>query len=170
MKTEKLVMTAMMMCIIAVTTLFFKIPIPFANGYVHLGDAMIFMAVSILGMKNGAIAAATGSAMGDVLGGFGIWAPWTFVIKGAMAVIMGLFLQTSSKKAVNRIIGMGLSGMWMTAGYFVAEGLIYGNWTVALIGAPWNVGQFVTGMIVAGALSGAIYKTPTRKYFVYREG
>ena len=34
-----------------------KIPIPVTGGYSHMGDCMIFLAVFILGRKNGAIAA-----------------------------------------------------------------------------------------------------------------
>ena len=58
-KTNTIVMTAMMVCLILLTTYIFKIPTPF-QGYVHLGDAMIFLSVLILGKKNGAVAAAFG--------------------------------------------------------------------------------------------------------------
>jgi len=168
MKTDKLVAAGLMICMITVTTMFFKIPIPFAHGYVHAGDAMIFMAVLMLGIKCGVVCAALGSAMGDVLGGFALWAPWTLVIKGAMALIMGLFIFFMAKKIAGRIIGMIAAGIWMTAGYFVAEGIIYGNWVVAMIGIPWNVGQFAVGMAIATALSGALYRTPARKHFAFQ--
>ena len=56
--TFKIVMTALMMCLIMVATMFIRIPIPGTQGYVHLGDAMIFLSVLILGWKYGALAAA----------------------------------------------------------------------------------------------------------------
>ena len=84
-KTNTIVMTAMMLCLVLVTTYTFKIPTPF-QGYVHLGDAMIFLSVLIVGKKYGAVAAAFGSALADLLGGYVAFAPWTFVIKGLMAV------------------------------------------------------------------------------------
>ena len=168
MNTNKLVMASLMTCLIIVATMFFKIPVPFGHGYIHAGDSMIFMAVLLLGIRYGAAAAAVGSAMGDVLGGFAIWAPWTFGIKGLMAVLMGLFILIAAKNARNRMIGMTIAGVWMTAGYYAAEGVIYGNWFVALIGIPWNVGQFAAGMAIAVALSTALYKTPARKYFAYQ--
>ena len=68
-KTNTIVMTAMMMCLVLVTTYTFKIPTPF-QGYVHLGDAMIFLSVLIVGKKYGAVAAAFGSALADLLGGY----------------------------------------------------------------------------------------------------
>ena len=174
-KTEKLVMTALFICMIIVTTMFFKIPIPFANGYVHLGDAMIFLAVLILGVRRGAIASAVGSALGDVFGGFAIWAPWTFVIKGVMALIMGFFISAlmktgAGKKQIHgsfiQIAGMFMAGAWMTLGYFIAEWIIY-NWMMAIIGIPWNIGQFVVGMVIAFATAVSLNKTPAAKYFTY---
>ena len=46
----------------------------------------------------GAVAAAVGGALGDILGGFPVWAPWTFCIKGIMAIVMGLFLSATLHK------------------------------------------------------------------------
>ena len=174
-KTSRLVLTALMICMIAVTTMFFKIPIPFANGYVHLGDAMVFLSVLALGVKYGALASAIGSSLGDVLGGFAVWAPWTFVIKGCMALVMGLFILSRSKKnagpgrfsvQIMYVLGMLFAGLFMVAGYYIAEGVIYG-WAVALFGIPWNIGQFSVGMTVAAATAAALGKTPAKKYFVY---
>ena len=76
--TFKIVMTALMMCLIMVATMFIRIPIPGTQGYVHLGDAMIFLSVLILGWKYGALAAAFGSMLADIIGGFAMWAPWSF--------------------------------------------------------------------------------------------
>ena len=175
-KTTRLVMAAMMMCLILVTTLFFKIPIPFAHGYVHLGDAMVFLSVLVLGWRSGAVAASVGSALADIMGGFAIWAPWTLGVKGGMAVLMGCVILAGAKKSagektfglpVNQLLGMLVAGIWMVAGYFVAEGVIYGNWFAPLLGVPWNIGQCATGMVVAGLVAAALYKTPARQFFTY---
>jgi len=173
--TSKLVISALMMCIIMVAIMFIKIPIPFTQGYVHPGDAMIFLAVLVLGWKYGAIAAAFGAMLGDVMGGFAAWAPWTFCIKGIMAIIMGLIIELAFRKERSRsvviaieIIAMVVSGAFMTAGYFAAEGIMYGNWAVAALGIPWNIGQFVVGMVLAFVLAEALCKTSAKKYFTYR--
>jgi len=44
-KINRVVMTGLMMCLILVATSLFKVPVPFTQGYVHLGDAMIFLSV-----------------------------------------------------------------------------------------------------------------------------
>ena len=163
-KTEQLVVTALMMCLILVGTIVFRIPIPMTQGYVHLGDAMIFLGVLLLGKKSGATAAGLGSAMADVLGGFAVWAPWTLVIKAAMAYSAGALIDHSRSggKSLSRgaaAAAMAVGGLIMTAGYYVAEGIMYGSWGAALIGIPWNIGQFVVGIV----LSVAIY-TATGKF------
>ena len=92
-KVMRLVLAALMACLILVGTSLFKIPVPMTQGYVHLGDAMIFLAVMLLGKRDGALAAGIGSALGDLLGGYAFWMPWTFVIKFLMAFLMGIFIE-----------------------------------------------------------------------------
>lgn len=175
-KTSSVVMTALMIAIITVSIMFIKVPIPLTQGYVHLGDAMIFMAVLVLGWKYGAVAAAVGAAMGDILGGFAIWAPWTFGIKGIMAVILGLMISWSLKKKwimvgklpLGAVVGMVISGIVMVIGYFLAEGIMYNSWAVAALGIPWNIGQFAVGLVIAWVLTAGLQKTPARKFFAYR--
>ena len=100
-KTSKVVLTALMMCLIILATMLIKIPIPFTQGYVHLGDAMIFLSVLILGWKYGIVAAGVGSMLGDIIGGAAAWAPWTLVIKGGMALIMGACLKGGDSKRLS---------------------------------------------------------------------
>lgn len=172
--------TAMMACIIMVSIAMLRIPIPFTQGYVNLSDAMVFMAVIILGYKYGAVAAGMGSLLGDLLAGFPMWAPWSLVIKAVMALIFGLIIQSAcAHKAVNtissrrfltvEILGMVAAGLFMCAGYFVAEGIMYGTWMVALLGIPWNVGQFLLGTVLAVVLNRSLAKTSLRTIMVYGE-
>ncbi len=175
-KTNTLVMTAMMTCLVLLTTYTFKIPTPF-QGYVHLGDAMIFLSVLVVGRKNGAVAAAFGSALADLLGGYVAFAPWTFVIKGLMAFVMGICIDYISKKQgkalklfgvpIVEIVGMAIAGLVMVAGYGVADAVIAGNIMSGILSMPANCGQFIAGMVIASALASALYKTPAEKYFSY---
>ena len=175
--TSKVVMTALMMCMIMVATMFIRVPIPGTQGYVHMGDAMIFLSVLILGWKYGAVAAAFGSMLADVVGGFAMWAPWSFCIKGVMALIMGLIVMRfagGEKAGAGRFMGveivaMVLSGAFMAAAYYAAEGIMYGNWIAPLLGVPWNIGQFAVGMVIATVIAAALCRTPARSYFTYSQ-
>ena len=176
-KTKTIVLTGLMMCLVLTATYFLKIATPF-QGYVHMGDAMIFLSVLVLGKKNGALAAGIGSALADLLGGYVAFIPWTLVIKALMAYIMGLFIEIMVKKhktnlkiggvPVIELVGMFIAGAVMVVGYAFADAFIAGNWYTGILSMPANCGQFLTGIIVAGVLSGALYKTPAKKYFQIR--
>lgn len=175
-KTTKIILTGLMMAMIVVATMLLIIPVPFGNGYIHLGDAMIFLSVLILGWRYGAAAAGVGSMLADILVGYAIWAPWTLFVKGIMGAVMGLFIIKAMNKEgksvlgvpVYQLIGMILAGCEMVAGYYIAEGVIYGNFVSALLGIPWNIVQFGVGTVLATLLAAALYKTPARKFFAYR--
>ena len=143
-RTNKLVFTALMTCLVLLGTILFRIPIPMTQGYVHLGDAMIYIGVLLLGKKHGAVAAALGSSLGDVLGGFAFWAPWSFIIKFAMAFVAGSLIEKRSK-----VFSLIAGGLVMCAGYLIAERIMYGSWALAAVGLPWNIGQFTVGIAVA---------------------
>lgn len=174
-KTTKIILTGLMMAMIVVATMLLVIPSP-TSGYIHLGDAMIFLSVLILGWKYGAVAAGFGSALADLLLGYAVYAPWTLVIKGLMGAVMGLFILKAMHKQgkvilgvpVYQLIGMVLAGCVMVAGYYIAEGVIYGNFITAALGIPLNIVQFSVGTVVATILAAALYKTPARKLFTYQ--
>lgn len=171
----QVVVTAMMMGIIMVAILLLRVPVPFTQGYVNLSDAMVFMAVIILGWKYGAVAAGLGSMLGDLMSGFPIWAPWSLVIKALMAVIFGGILQSvAARKAVSsrrflsvEILGMIAAGLFMTGAYYLAEGIMYGNWAVAILGIPWNMAQFAVGTALAVAMNNGLGKTSLRTCMKY---
>ena len=57
------------------------IHIPTAKGYIHIGDAVVFMAASLLPKPYAMAAAAIGASFSDMLSGYWIWVPATFIIK-----------------------------------------------------------------------------------------
>ncbi|WP_324825577.1 ECF transporter S component [Sinanaerobacter sp. ZZT-01] len=113
-KINKMILTGLMMALITVATLIVQIPIPFTNGYIHLGDSMIFLSVLILGWRYGALAAAFGSALGDLIPGYIHWVPWTFCIKGLMAIFMGIAIEKCMNSRKNTaILAIITAFVWM---------------------------------------------------------
>lgn len=178
--TKKLVLTALMASLILMATIFLKIPIPLSTGYVHLGDGMIFLAVLLLGGRYGAAAAGIGSALADLFSGYAVWAPFTLVIKGGMALLMGVTLATALKLHARKhkkdptaptmllyLVSMAVAVVWMILGYYLAEGLLYGNWVAPLLSMIWNVGQGVVGIVIAVLIAVPLGKTPARHAFTY---
>ena len=253
-KTNKIIMTGLMIALTTVATMVIAIPVPFTNGYIHLGDSMIFISVLILGWRYGALAAGVGSALADLFLGYVHWVPWTLCIKGIMALMMGILIEkcignkrntviacivtavfwltfnfavnkvveyqaTNNAAAllsedvptvselgaflnsvqtqlmvaallipcfliiislvirktehiiipVSEIIGMTLGGLWMVFGYYIAGGIMYGNFAVSAFSIPMNMIQFAAGFLVAAFITAALSRTSAYKYFSIRK-
>jgi len=177
-KTYKLVLTALMACLMMLAIFFLRIPIPATTGIIHLGDGFLFLSVLLLGPKYATAASAIGPFTANIIAGLTFWAPGTFVIKGLMATISGVFIQQMtkntpdmpySKKMAIWITGMGLAGVWMIAAYYVyGSVLLHGNWYTHLVGIPTDILQVAAGIIMALALSGALNKTAMSKHFTFK--
>ena len=179
-KTDTLGLTALMTCLVCLATYALKIPNPFTQGYVHIGDTFIFLAVLVLGKKNGTIAASFGAALADIFGGYAIFAVGTFIAKGLMAFVMGLLIERGAAKAASsasttkilshspyELIAMVLGGFTEVFIYVFVNALVYGNMTVGLVSIPGNIIQFTVSMVIAVVLVHALLKTPIKKYLVF---
>jgi len=114
-----LIYTALMTAFVFIMTSIIKIPIPFSNGYIHLGDMMIFISGLLLGPLYGAFASGVGSALADLTGGYAHWALPTLLIKGGMGFIIGLFAtQKPYHKYLHYSVGLvGLVGTFFAMWY-----------------------------------------------------
>lgn len=175
-QTKKIVMAGLMTALVTVATMVLPIPIPGTTGYINLGDGIIFLSVFILGWKHGAFAGGVGAGLADLLLGSAVWAPWTLAVKAGMAIIVGLSAEHHPKALDRKILGAPVYGVlamiaavaWMACGYYIAEGVIYGNWVAPIIGLPWNLLQGIVGMVLACVLGLALEKTSAGKYFTYK--
>jgi uncharacterized membrane protein len=60
---------------------------------------------------------------------------------------------------------MVLAGLEMCLGYYITNGIIYGNWIVALAEVIPNIGQFSVGILISVLLVNALSKTTARRMF-----
>lgn len=177
-KTNMLVMAGLMACLVMLATLFVRVPIPLTKGYVHIGDAMVFISMLILNKKYAVAASAIGASLADIFGGFAVWAPWTFVAKGAMILIALRIAGPPQIKSaaeaegvgmrLRELFGMVCGGLVMTAIYYAAEGLMYGNWIVPMVGIPWNIGQFTLGIVIAFVFHRALTASAEGRELLFR--
>ena len=77
---------ALFAALTCVMTMIVKIPVPATGGYVNLGDCVVLLAGWVLGPMYGGAAAGLGSMLADLVSGYPLYAPGTFVIKACMAV------------------------------------------------------------------------------------
>ena len=141
--TRILTGTALFAALITVGTLYLKVPGP--TGYYHMGDGLIYTAALTLGMWPAALAAAVGSALADVLGGFAGFAPWTFAIKGLTAVAVAAVAKTGSARNVPAML---LGALVTVAGYALATAVMFSP-AAAVAETLGNILQVGVGVLVA---------------------
>lgn len=153
-KVKDMVVTALLISLVFVATAFINIRLPIlsSGGLVHLGTGMLFISAIVFGKEKAAIAGAVGMAIFDLSSGWALWAPFTFVVRGTMAYVMGAIVYSNNKKGnsiIFNILGIVVSGAVMIIGYYITEGIIYGNWLTPVASIPGNLTQIVVGALLA---------------------
>ncbi|MDF2675769.1 MAG: transporter component [Bacillota bacterium] len=158
-KLNKMVYTALLAALICVATFLIKVPMPITNGYSHIGDGFIFIAVILLGGKSGALAAALGAALADILGGYAIYALPTFIIKGVMALIMGYVVVKMDNKN-KYLIGSFLGSVWQVIAYYLVGAVMVGSFITPLVEIIGNSLQSLVGIIIMVVFLAVFKNTP----------
>ena len=159
---KKLILAALFAALSCVATMSIRIPTPGTGGYIHPGDAIVILSGVILGPVWGFLAGGIGSALSDLIGGYFIYVPITFVIKGLVALAAGLLYQKVGKNQKSRYIAVILGGVadiiLVAGGYFVCEFFIYGAGSAASI--PANIIQGVGGLVISCILYPILISIP----------
>ena len=151
---KKLILAALFAALSCVATMSIRIPTPGTSGYIHPGDAIVILSGVILGPVWGFLS--------DLIGGYFIYVPITFVIKGLVALATGLLYQKVGKNQKSRYIAVILGGVadiiLVAGGYFVCEFFIYGAGAAASI--PANIIQGVGGLVISCILYPILISIP----------
>ena len=176
--TKKMILAALFAALTFTATAVIKINTP-TIGYIHPGDAMVILSGVILGPGVGGFAAGFGSMLSDIVGGYFIYAPATFLIKFLDAFLAGavarLLFKLTAKLEYKSVLPVMIGGIIgesaMVAGYFIFEifllayknggfdsaSLIAGV-TASASGIPFNLVQGIFGIVVATLLFPIIRK------------
>ena len=152
-KTQKLVMAALLASLCCVATMIVKIPSPM-KGYINLGDCIVLLSGWLLSPLYGFLAAGLGSALADVLSGYTLYAPATFIIKGLMALIAFYGFKLFGKvvpKPVSKVLSGLAAELLMILGSFIFEGFLYG-FAPSAVNIPANALQGAAGLILGTVL------------------
>ena len=159
---KKLILAALFAALSCVATMSIRIPTPGTGGYIHPGDAIVILSGVILGPVWGFLAGGIGSALSDLIGGYFVYVPITFVIKGLVALAAGLLYQKVGKNQKSRYIAVILGGVadiiLVAGGYFICEFFIYGAGAAASI--PANIIQGVGGLVISCILYPILISIP----------
>lgn len=156
--------TAVFATIITLFTALIKFSTGLGEGYIHLGDSVIYLCACVLPFPYCLIAAALGGALADVLTGFAVWAIPTAIIKIMIALPFALVCKKdNSNKILNKKTSLipVVSGLISIVGYFVAECILYSvpSATLSIFGNTiQGVGSTVVFYIMAIALDKTNFK------------
>ena len=161
-----------------------RIPIAGIGGMIHLGDLPLFVFALLYGSKTGALAGALGLTLFDMLSGWVLWAPFTFVIAGAKGYVLGMAWAgvdgagvTGAGMTGAGVAEVGMSGAtfrryWLSvaaaalitvAGYYLAEAFLYGNWLLPLGSVPVNLLQVAVAALLAAPIAKRLCKDFVKK-------
>lgn len=148
--TKKLVLAALFAALACMMTMVIQVPAP--TGYVNLGDCAVLLGAWVLGPWWGGAAAALGSMLADVLGGWASYAPATFVIKFVMAIAAAYILRALSGHK-GMLLGALAAELLMVAGYFTYESLVLRIGAGAVGAIPFNLTQGAVNVVAGVAVA-----------------
>ena len=147
--------TALFIALTYVFTAFINIRLPITanGGLIHLGNVPLFICAIIFGKKSGAIAGGVGMGLFDLLSGWTAWAPFTLLIVGLMGYAVGAITEKHHGFGFF-FFACGIK----VAGYYIAEGIIYGNWIAPVTSIPGNLVQIGVAAVIVLLIVGQLQK------------
>ena len=164
-KTFDLIITSMLISLVFIATFFINIRLPIAanGGLVHLGSAMLFIVSILFGPKKGAMAGAFGMAIFDLVSGWTLWAPFTFIARGLQGYIVGKIAwsnQRNGRSSLFNTLAIVSSIPFMLLGYYICERILYNSWVIPFASIPGNLVQNSVGLVIALPVCIALRKLP----------
>lgn len=146
--------TALFSALICITTAYlFHIPVGVNGGYIHMGDALIYLAATILPTPYALVAGALGGLFADLLTA-PMWAPATCLIK----MLITIPFTSKKDKILNKqnILAVFIAGFITAIGYYLAESIILGGWAAFIASISVSVVQAVGSAILFIVLGRAL--------------
>lgn len=135
-----------------------------AGGYIHVGDAVIYVTAMLMGGPWAFISAAIGAACADIVSGFAVYAVPSAIIKILIAMPFVLISKKQSKLlSVRSAIFTIISGVITVLGYFAADLILYREGAIADL--PANIIQAAGSAVVFIVLAFALDRAGIKQRF-----
>lgn len=163
--TTKLVTTGLFAAMITVMTAYIcHIPYGANGGYIHFGDALIYIAAVFLPRPYALAAAAIGGGLADLLTA-PMWAPATIIIK--MLITLPFTSKDGRILKPRNIAAPFIAAVVSATGYWLAGGILFGSFEALLVSfagsAVQSGGSAVIFLALAAALDKAHMKSRTQQ-------
>lgn len=153
-KVLNMVYAAVFTAMIFVLTRFVQVPVPGGAGYVHFGDAMIYIVASTLGGSWALLSAALGAVLADLSSGWAVYAPISLIVKVLIALPFVIVNKKSQKILTPLTVCLTIpSGAITVLGYFLGDSIINNAYAVADI--PGNAIQAIGNALIFSAVAAA---------------
>lgn len=156
----KLILAALMAALSCVATMLIQIPIPATNGYINLGDGVVLLGAFLLGSVYGFATGGIGSMLADIILGYAVFAPGSFLIKGLSAYVAARVLDALRPSRFAACAAGAAGEAVMVTGYFAYEALALGYGSAAVGSVPGNAVQGAAGVAAAAVLYKALRAVP----------
>ena len=162
-KLRLLTLSALFSAMIVALTTFIKFPV--GNGYVHMGDSIIYLASCILPLPYAASVAAVGGALADALGGYAIYIVPSAIIKITITLP---FTSKNDRILTKRNAVMVIpAGVITIVGYFIT-GLMFFGWSGAVVGLVGDAIQATSNAVLFLVFSAALDKAKIKEIILGR--
>ncbi len=145
-KIKYMTMTGIFAALITLMTAYIcHVPIGINGGYVHFGDAFIYLAATILPTPYALAAAAIGGGLADLLTA-PMWAPATIIIK--MLIVLPFTNRGAAIFNKRNIMSTVAAYLISGVGYYIAERLMFENGAIfAVTMAQTAIQSFGSGVV-----------------------
>ena len=150
---------ALMIALVTVVTLLVRIPIPATQGYFNFSDVVIYFVSFTFGPWIGFIAGGLGTAIADLVSGFAVFAPISFLAHGLQGLLAGLLGRGRGWQGL--LLGWLAGTLAMVGIYFLAELFLYGIGAAAAE-VPANLLQNLGGGLIGIPLFYAVRRAYPR--------
>lgn len=160
-KAFKIASISILTAVVVIFTIAVRIPIAPTRGYLNFGDVAIFFTAFTFGPISAFIAGGVGTALADVLVGYGHWAPISFVAHGLQGLFIGfvyIFMEKNKYNIfLNSLVCFIVGSLFMVSAYFVASIFMTGI-GAAVVEIPGNILQNVAGVVGGLLLTSSVKK------------
>lgn len=163
-KIKYMTMTGIFAALITLMTAYIcHVPIGINGGYVHFGDAFIYLAATMLPTPYALAAAAIGGGLADLLTA-PMWVPATIIIK--MLIVLPFMSRGTAIVNKRNVMSTTVAYLISGVGYYIAERLMFENGAVFAVTMAQTAIQSVGSGVVFVLLGLALDRAQFKKRFL----
>lgn len=146
LKLRIIVFTGLFAALVCVLTM---LHIPIGNGYIHVGDSLIYLSSMLLPFPCGLIAGGIGGGLSDLFSGYPVYFLPTLIVKAINSLVIYIVAKRDGKIInVRSVLAVIISGIVTVFGYYLVAVILYGGFKAQLATIPGNIIQAIGSAVI----------------------